>query len=519
LREFTRGPFAWFLSVVELTPQGTGTRLTHRVELEPRGLMGRMMAAFEIRFRTRRAMDRVYRRIDAALGGQPGDPFEEPPCLSRRRVQRLEQRLSELARRGGLDLQVVEALGVFLAEASDQDVSRIRPLALAERLGVAPDALVAACFHAVPVGLLTLHWDLLCPLCRVPSAVRDTLRLLREHEHCEACGRDFGLDLGNSVEATFRVHPEIREVETGTFCLGGPAHSPHVAAQVRVAGGERLELNLALPDGAYRLRGPQLPYQHDFVVAAGAGATHVDLDLKQGPTPATPHRLRPGGQVFVLSNGYAVEVVARLERTAGRGDALTAAKASSLALFRELFPEQVLEPGQLMSVSLMTLLAVDLADAERLYADRGDTGAFACVREYYRLVRQRVERDGGAVVRTVGEEVVAAFSDVAAAVRTALALQAEADRGEATRGLRLRIGVHRGPALTATLNEQLDYFGTTARLTLALPPLAGGGGVVLTEAVTSDPGVAALLRARRAAGELFTADLPGQAGMVLQRFG
>jgi class 3 adenylate cyclase len=50
--------------------------------------------------------------------------------------------------------------------------------------------------------------------------------------------------------------------------------------------------------------------------------------------------------------------------------------------------------------------------------------------------------------------------------------------------------------LVATINDHLDYFGNTARLAARLPHLAPKGGVVLSPAVASDPGVATLLQSR-----------------------
>ena len=91
-----------------------------------------------------------------------------------------------------------------------------------------------------------------------------TLRELRGHGRCDACNLDYELDFTRSVELIFRAHPEVRNTELGTFCVGGPAHSPHVAVQVRIAPGERMELELTLPEGAYRLRGPQMPHHFDF---------------------------------------------------------------------------------------------------------------------------------------------------------------------------------------------------------------------------------------------------------------
>src|SRR5262249_16127235 len=154
----------------------------------------------------------------------------------------------------------------------------------------------------------------------------------------------------NSVEMIFRVHPEIRTCELATYCIGGPAHSPHVAAQVRVASGERLELDMELPEGRYRVRGPQLPFVVDFQVRPATGLHGCEIRLPQGPGGESQRVLTAGRQLLELINDHSQELLLRVERLAPRGDALTAARASALALFREIFPTEVLSPGQLVRV-------------------------------------------------------------------------------------------------------------------------------------------------------------------------
>ncbi|MCI0464843.1 MAG: protein kinase [Gemmataceae bacterium] len=522
LREYSQGPFKWFLSVVELLPRaGGGTSLAHRVRLEPHGLLGRTLAAVQIGIKGRRDVERVYRRMDAALTGKLGsralvDPFEDPAGLSGARRRRLERLLDKLVERG-MDPGVVERLGDFVAEAPAQEVARIRPLALARRLALDPEQLVAACLHGVREGLLVLFWDILCPVCRIPSEVKETLRLLREHGHCEACNLDFELDFANSVEMIFRAHPEIRESELSTYCIGGPAHSPHVVAQVRVAPGERLELEMGLVEGAYRLRGPQLPFALDFRVQPSAALSRWDVPLSRGLDPEWPRILQTDRQVLVLLNDQPHEVVVRVERTAPREDALTAARASALALFRELFPAEILSPGQLVSVTNLTFVVTDLDQAGALYQQLGDARAFGMIHEHFRLLEACIRRAGGALVKTVGEGVLAAFHEPVAAVQAALDLQPVLSQAAATRDLRLRLGVHRGPAMVATLNEHLDYFGTIVNQATQLPQLAQGGELILTEAVTADPQVAALLQTRGLQGEILPASLLGMASGLLQR--
>ena len=102
----------------------------------------------------------------------------------------------------------------------------------------------------------------------------------------------------------------------------------------------------------------------------------------------------------------------------------------------------------------------------------------------------------------MGEGVLASFDEVEEAVRTALDLVPRPGGGQAPHALRLRVGIHRGTTLAATLNDQLDYFGTTARQAVGTLQYARGGELVLTQPVAADPAVAALLNARHIEGEL-----------------
>ena len=516
LREYTRGPFQWLVSVVELTtrPEG-GTTLTHRLRLEPRGWKARAFSPLGVGVRFRAALGRIYERIDATLTGKLGpptgvDPFEPPEELSGPVRDRLDLRLDALALRG-VDPAAVEWLGDLLARGSAQEVARLRPLALARRWGLEPEPVVSACLHAAREGLLVLLWDILCPACRIPCQVADTLRAIRDHGRCEACQLDFALDFANSVELIFRAHPEVRGADTGVYCAGGPAHAPHVLAQVRVAPGERFDLELTLPEGEYLLRGPQLPWSIRFQVRPAAVTRRVDVDLVRGPAPGKPWTLGPGGQVLTLGNSGGHELLVRVERETLRDDALTAARALVLAPFRDLFPGEVLSPGQLVGVASVTLLVTDLDRPGGPDDDLGDdaAGAFEVIHEHFRLLDDAIRRAGGTLVKTVDEGVIASFRGPEDAVSVGLALQTALNGRESTRGLRLRVGVHRGAAMVATLDGRLDYFGGAVRRARRLLRHSPGGGLVLTPEVASDPLVVALLGERALTPERFDAGPDG----------
>jgi serine/threonine protein kinase/class 3 adenylate cyclase len=499
LREYHEGPLKWFTSVVELTPRlDGGTTLAHRIRLVPSNLIGRAAAKIEVGVKSRKALEQVYRRIDAALSGELGslgDPFEDVPDLPADKQRKLDERLKRLVNLG-VEPFVVDRFGEYLASAPVQELARIRPIALARRLSVDERQMIAACLHGAREGLLSLVWDIICPLCRIPSQTQDSLKLLKEHGNCQACQTNFELDFANSIELVFRIASDIKDCESGVYCIGGPAHSPHVVAQVRLRPGEKFTCDLSLGEGLYRLRGPQLPYAVEFRVQVGAGVSRWELDLSRGPTADTPRTVQAGSQVFVLTNDQGHELVARLERVASRADAFTAARAAATPLFRELFPGECLSSNQLIRVEQITLLLTRLDRARQLYFELGDARAFERVHEHFQRLNQIVQREGGSLVKTLTEGVEAVFTEPLGAFRAGLAMR---ELGEAD----LSIAIHRGPAMVATLNDHLDYFGatvSTAEQLLATAPRDGSATqLVVSNSIASDESVAETVSARQLA--------------------
>ena len=347
LREFSAGPFVWMRSSVELVPNNGGTELHHVIDVVPRGVLGRAATAMEVGYRARRNLERVYQRIDRICSLEDDtvrDPFQDTGALDHARRQRLEEGRQRLEALGASD-DAADLLCRHLPSGSDQDVARIRPRALARRFGVDDDDFARACMLATQCGLVQLLWDVICPRCQIPSNIVESLAVLQAHDRCEACDLSFELDFGRSVEVFFRAHPAVRNSELGIYCIGGPGHTPHVLAQVRLTPGERFEVELGLEAGNYRVAVRTHPMTWPFVVEEGAPLSQWEIDLGRGGGPAGARSLAEGRQRLVLNNALGREIVARVEKSNGRQDALTAAEMACSSLFRDLFPGEVLGPG------------------------------------------------------------------------------------------------------------------------------------------------------------------------------
>ena len=69
------------------------------------------------------------------------------------------------------------------------------------------------------------------------------------------------------------------------------------------------------------------------------------------------------------------------------------------------------------------------------------------------------------------------------------------------------VGIHHGPAIAVTLNDELDYFGQTVNITARVQALADAHEICITEEVRDYPGVEALLAECRT--EPVTAEFQG----------
>jgi class 3 adenylate cyclase len=197
---------------------------------------------------------------------------------------------------------------------------------------------------------------------------------------------------------------------------------------------------------------------------------------------------------LTLRNDTGREAIFILERTAWADDAVTAAEITALQAFRDLFAEEALRPGEEISVGRLAFLFTDLRGSTRMYREIGDAKAFGLVMEHFDLLKAAIAGEGGAVVKTIGDAVLAVFPDPLAAVRAALEAHRRLD--ESSRGLVLKAGVHCGPCIAVNQNGRLDYFGSTLNLAARLLGFCGGGDLVLTREAATDPATASWLAAQ-----------------------
>lgn len=226
---------------------------------------------------------------------------------------------------------------------------------------------------------------------------------------------------------------------------------------------------------------------------------HLDRDVRVtfSATERT-RRLRGGG--------------ARLPPADDTGPATRGLDLLLIPSFWELFSGEAPADDESLRVGRVAILFTDLRGSTAMYQERGDPRAYHLVREHFAILGERIDRNRGSLVKTIGDAVMASFASGADAVRTALESQAELRAHAAELGgeLVLKAGVHAGACLAVRLNGRLDLFGGAVNLAARVQGLSRGHDVVVTDAVVTDIEAEALTGAPRTrVAESFDAELRG----------
>src|SRR5690606_10252546 len=143
---------------------------------------------------------------------------------------------------------------------------------------------------------------------------------------------------------------------------------------------------------------------------------------------------------------------------------LTAKRLLSNQTFRDIYRTESLNVDQRLKITSLTFLFTDLNGSTRLYERAGGLASCDLVREHFRVLRGTVAAEACAIVKPIGDAVMATFPTPERAVAAALRMREAMCSLNAAHGsedLMLKIGLHEGPCLAVSLNERQDYFGQT----------------------------------------------------------
>ena len=515
-RVYSKGPLARLRMLAQLTPRPEGgTHLIYEVWSTPRNIPGAVAIPMQLKFvvapRFRESIQKYDESAFAGEAVEPSQPNTSQSSFDLQRLAALKQKLlADIAGSESSDekTRIAEQLIDFLQHGDDLAVSRIRAYELADQWQEPRRLVLEVCLRATRIGLLDFQWDLLCPLCRGSQQSSFSLKDIESSVHCGTCKIDFTANFDRYVELRFRPNAAVRRVDVPSFCIGSPQLTPHIVAQQLLPRGEKRELNIPLELGNYRLRTLELRGSQDVTVTP-EGETSAQVTLSDNGWNDVPLRVRERFSMS-LNNETDVEQLLILERMEWSDQATTAAEVTSLQMFRDLFATEALRPGEQISVGTLTILFTDLRHSTQLYREIGDATAFGRVMGHFDVVRKSIAEHDGAIVKTIGDAVMGVFRSAADGLRAMLEVQEILGAPpDGSMPLTLKAGLNTGPCIAVTLNDRLDYFGSTVNMAARLECLSSGSDVIISRSVYEDAKVQEVIESEGLSAEEFDMSLKG----------
>ncbi|MDX1432257.1 MAG: adenylate/guanylate cyclase domain-containing protein [Gammaproteobacteria bacterium] len=129
------------------------------------------------------------------------------------------------------------------------------------------------------------------------------------------------------------------------------------------------------------------------------------------------------------------------------------------------------------------IVFADISGSTRLYETLGDAIARELIAQCLEIMTEQVNRHNGAVIKTIGDEIMATFANAEQAVEACMAMQESVAEDLPQRNshtppdFAIRIGMHFGTCIL----EGGDVFGDAVNVAARMAGIAKGGQIITTQ--------------------------------------
>ncbi|MFZ4615273.1 MAG: adenylate/guanylate cyclase domain-containing protein [Rectinemataceae bacterium] len=441
----------------------------------------------------------------------------------------LETRLQAVAKAGFAE--VTEAVKDLFGRSSPESLSAINAMRFARERNLPALRTLRAFLMLTHEGVFDLSWQVHCPHCRGSNQSAASLSDIRQSSHCPACAADYDASFDQNLHLAFRAAPAVAD-------LGEPDPFLEALAGMEFEGtilfalepGDRRFIERELSPGYYLA----LDHDHrnalnievqasasDEAAAAGAAAAAGKASGKPGRflwklgqevPPLTLSRQPAGMLRLLMQNDAPFSREIRFSRLR-KPDWPDAALVSTLREFRNFFSDQALGPQESFEIRNLAILFTDIKGSTAMYERLGDATAFRIVKEHFGIMDGLVAARDGAMIKTIGDAVMAAFHRPLDALAAASDMIDAFDRYNNDKGtgdeVIIKIGVHAGPCIAVNLNDRIDYFGTTVNIAARIQGLSDGRDIMVSRRLHEEAAAAGTLVDGLWSSEGFLAELKG----------
>lgn len=375
----------------------------------------------------------------------------------------LETRMTGIEQARPWSPRVISKFESLIRDGDDLSLYRVNPLAFGRDRAIAEAEVIDLFLHAARSGLFDMNWDVLCPQSGMVLDSFGTLRTLKTHYVCGLCDVTGQTDLDDFIQVTFSVAPQLRRLSfhepkdlsiedfhwklrfSNTGRLPGQ-QVPFIGFLRGLVRGEAFlppggvtRIPVDLGPGA--LAGVNVQSQAAFALPvtgeAVAKPTVVRIGYDGQRFSTAQSSLPPGPALLEVENNgpsrgslmllnWPPEVLALPAKPVLEFDPYISGGALlARQTFRRLFRSERVDEREGLGIRQVTFLFTDLKGSTAMYERLGDLNAYSLVREHFALLGSIAQAEGGAIVKTIGDAVMAVFSRPMDAITAALRIRRE----------------------------------------------------------------------------------------------
>jgi len=459
----------------------------------------------------------------------------------------LDEKLEQLESLQNWGPRVISKFEALLQSDDDLALFRINPIRYADERRMDHNEAIDLFLHASTIGLLEIQWNMVCSSCASVFGSFEHLKSVVSQFNCPVCKNENTTSMDDLMHVTFGVVPQIRDnifnhpeklsaedyyfqyhlIEGSVFppdldfksvLKQFTQHTDYIEAD------EIRTYTKQLEPGWMLVRNVDSEAAAMFSIQEGAETTTptLSLDFTDGPLSCNDPDMQQGviefGKLKFFADVVGVLGTGQLELTIKNSGVdrnallilvmppiepqplffkpfLSGKKLLSNQTFRDLFRSEKIGASEGIAVNDLTLMFTDLTESTALYEQVGDPQAFFLVQQHFARLREVIISNNGAIVKTIGDAVMATFENSVDAVNSSLeALVAiETFNDSISESVEIKIGIHKGYCIAISSNDQQDYFGQTVNTAARVQGLAESRQVILSQEVYETEGIQALL--------------------------
>jgi class 3 adenylate cyclase len=455
----------------------------------------------------------------------------------------LDTLLTQLEQKRQWSPRVVSRLETLIRTADDYDLFRINPLKYAADKSMEEAETLDLFLHGTHIGLFQMDWSLVCVACGEIVDSMSNMSHLHSKYRCDNCSLENEAAMDDLIMVSFTISPSVREISyhqpdqlnaedyhlhyrMSNICAkaGGISYLDAIknfSVQMDfLEAGETKSVTFEAVPGILFINSYLSDTRGLLMITDQKADAPQKLHLKlldgvmeSSGVPLASGSFQAFGQTFspsqygnLATGPLTIEVENDTDHRSSHWmrmvpqqyvgfttfiPFLTGKRLLNTQTFRTLFRSEVITTDEGIAVRDLTFLFTDLKGSTEMYETIGDPKAYYLVRQHFETLTRAVTDNSGAIVKTIGDAIMATFMDPNQALSAARRMIKDINEFNKTHhaDLVLKIGLHRGQSIAVSLNDRMDFFGQSVNIAARVQGLAGAGEIYISDSVYKSPGV------------------------------